>query len=235
LPGQPNPAATAAAHVAGLLGVWPQLSGPERQAVADRLAAMGVGGVGGAAEAAPATGPSMGLPREAMQSLQRALALGPRDLPDLERTLELAALLSDLVLKLDAMMTDIWRKVAPNSAIRKAATLRVTLSRYAAGDPQISKAQAEAELALLRQITAGVASAISRAAPQMARRHIERFGAVEIERAVRDEGGAGGFGMEGKCWKKYQQACATLDAEAAERDVLAMIAEHAEKLIRSPR
>jgi hypothetical protein len=140
---------------------------------------------------------------------------------------------ADLVLKLDAMMTDIWRKVAPNSAIRKSATLRVTMGRFAAGDEQISRAQVESELALLRQITAGVASAISRAAPQVARKHLDRFGATEIERAVRDEGG--GYGLEGKCWKKYQEVCAKLDAEAAERELLAIIAEHAEKLIRSTR
>jgi hypothetical protein len=203
----------------------PASSALERSQVMERLRQSGL--------TAPVVSPGA-LPEAGARALQQALSQGPRDQLDVERTLELAAMLSDLVLRLDAMMTDIWRKVAPQSSIRKAATLRVTLSRFAAGDPQITRAQAEAELALLRQITAGIASAISRAAPQVTRRHLDRFGAAEVERAVRDEG-SGSLGIEAKCWKKYQQVCATLDADAMERELLAIIAEHAEKLIRSTR
>jgi len=203
----------------------PGASPMERQQVIDCLHHAGLSA---SAAASPA------LPEAASRALQQALSQGPRDRLSVERTLELTAMLSDLALKLDAMMTDIWRKVAPLSSIRKAATLRVTLSRFAAGDPQITRAQAEAELTLLRQITAGIASAISRAAPQVARRHLDRFGAAEVERAVRDEG-SGNLGLEARCWKKYQQVCTTLDADAMERELLAIIAEHAEKLIRSTR
>lgn len=171
-----------------------------------------------------------GLPESEARALQSALGHGPRDTLDAGRSLELAAVLSDFAIKLDVLMTDIWRKIAPNSTIRKSATLRVTLGRFASGDRDTARPQVEQEIALLRQITAGVASAISRAAPQFARKHLERFGATEIERAVREEGG--GWGMESKCWKKYQQICASIDIEAAERELLAVIAEHAEKLIR---
>lgn len=222
-PGPPDGGIIAAAE--HLIGLFAGASPADRQRVMDRLQQAGLTTAGS---------PSAGLPEGPSRALQQALSQGPRDRLDPERTLELGAMLADLTLKLDAMMTDIWRKVAPQSSIRKSATLRVTLARFAAGDAQTTRAQAEAELALLRQITAGIASAISRAAPQVARRHLDRFGAAEVERAVRDEG-SGGLGLEARCWKKYQQVCATLDAEGAERELLAIIAEHAEKLIRSTR
>lgn len=224
-PGAPPPPHGLAAAADRLLELLASAGPAEREQVVNRLRQAGLA-------AQPAT--AAGLPQAASRALQQALSQGPRDQLNVERTLELAAMLADLTLKLDAMMTDIWRKVAPQSSIRKAATLRVTLARFAAGDDQTTRAQAEAELTLLRQITAGIASAISRAAPQVARRHLDRFGAAEVERAVRDEG-SGGLGLDAKCWKKYQQVCATLDAEAAERELLAVIAEHAEKLIRSTR
>jgi hypothetical protein len=208
--------------VARLTELAPSLTPAQRQSATERLQRAGL--------AASAPGAS-GLPSAPVDEIQRLLSHGSRDQLDAARALAMAAALADVAIRLDAVMTDLWRRLSPNSSVKKTPSVRMTLSRFAAGDAETDRAAVDAELTLLQKVTVSLASAIKPAAGRFARRHLEMYGSEAVEEAERDAAGRG-MGFEARCWKRYQQMCADMDVEAYERELLQLVAEEADRLMR---
>lgn len=209
------------ALVARLAELASSMTPAQRQAATERLQRAGFAG---------SMGPA-GLPAAPTEELQRVLSHGSRDQLDAARAIGMAAALGDLAFRLDAVMSDLWRRLAPNSSVRKTPSVRMTLSRFAAGDAELDRAAVDAELTLLQQVTVSLASAIKPAAGRFARRHLEMYGSEAVEEAERDAAGRG-MGFETRCWKRYQQVCADMDVDAYERELLQLVADEAERLMR---
>lgn len=151
---------------------------------------------------------------------------------DALRVMELVAMLIEFASSLDQVVWNTWKAVAPNSAVKRPAPLKATMARFVTGEADTPRDKVKQDLERLRQMTAALTASVNQAGRQFAQRHIERFGAAEIERAVREEGGGGWGGLEGKCWKKYQQMSGTMDAEEIHRELLGAITSFTESLLR---
>lgn len=214
---QPTPQVEqdAAALVARLIELSPRLTAGQRQAFTEQLQQAGLGGVS----------------PDAASDLQRRLGHSSRDRLDLGRVAAMAGELAEVVTRIDGLVTDLWRRIVPNSQVRKTPSAGMTLSRFAAGDAETDRSRLEAELALLQKVTVSLVGAIKPAAGRFARRHLELYGAAAVEEAERDAGGRG-MGIEARCWKRYSELCDTMDVEAYEREILQVVADEAERLAR---
>lgn len=205
--------------VSQLVDLARNITDAERQVISDRLAAAGFASAG-----------ENGLPAAPAQQLQTFLGHGSKDRLDPARTLELTRLAAEFVNSIDRSVSASWRAVAPNSRIRHTAQSRALMARFAAGDPEITKAQVQQELDRLRTLAGGLLSAVERAGEQFAQRHTERFSPLEIEAMARLIPGTF-LAMEAKCWRKYKELAEHQDKAAIEQDIRSVIAEYTERLI----
>jgi len=177
----------------------------------------------------PTGGSTCVWPQPQAKALAENLQHKPDDELDAARVLEATQLLIDFVASLDQLVWTTWKAVAPESAVKRPAPLRPTLTRFVVGDAEPSAAQLKHDLERLRQVTAALTAAVGQAGRQFAQKHVERFSPTEIARAARDEGS---WNVEGRCWKKYQQLAAASDVEATQRELMAAVAAYAESLLR---
>lgn len=207
-------------HMARLIELASRMTPGEKQAAAEELKRAGFALQG-----------EGGLPEGPLTALQKVLGHTAKDRIEPGRVVEMAELLLDVMtLQLDPLVTQLWKRMAPNSLHKKQETLRVTLSRFAAGDRETVRAQVEREIGALRKLTSALLSATAGASPQVVQKQMERFGPTEIERAVKDEGVKWSF--EATCWNRYKTLCASMDRNVAEREVMAIIVKEAERLLR---
>src|SRR5690606_10061668 len=134
----------------------------ERQGVIAALSRVGL---------APASGGGAGVSEAALDEVGARLQLSGQQRADAERAVELAALMGEVLGSLDQVVWNTWRMLSPKATIRRPAPLPRTMGRYAAGDPEIGKAQVKQELEQLRKLTAALISAVSQAGRAFAQRH----------------------------------------------------------------
>jgi hypothetical protein len=83
----------------------------------------------------------------------------------------------------------------------------------------------------LRQLTAGLISAIAQAGSLFAQRHVGKFSIANIE-AFADKMPGMMVGKEVKCWRQYKELATAMDIQTIEIEIQNAIAEYAETLIR---
>ena len=76
--------------------------------------------------------------------------------------------------------------------------------RVRSGDTEISRTQVAADVDRLRQLTAGLISAIAQAGNLFAQRHVGKFSVANIE-AYADKMPGMLVGKEVKCWRQYKE------------------------------
>ncbi|MGE3109742.1 MAG: hypothetical protein AB7G11_12040 [Phycisphaerales bacterium] len=195
------------------------LSDEQKQALAEKLKAAGfvLEGKGG-------------WPEQAAQAVAAELSPGEKLSLDPIRTLELLAILAGIARSLDQLAWNTWKTMAPRSQIRRGVELQKTMARFVAGDQDVPRGQVKTDVEKLRQLTAALISAVGKAGGPFAQKLVQRFDPSEIEAAV----GKGGFmsNTDAKCWAKYKEFAASMDAVSIENELLAAIVNWAEPLIK---
>lgn len=205
-----------------LARVASSLPSDQREAIAARLAAAGLGAKGGA-------GPG-GCPVEPMERLAAALKAGDDLRAEPGRVVDLAAMLVELVARLDQLAWSTWRAMSSHSEIKRRGPLQDLIRRYLAGDSEVSRGQVAEEVDRLRALTGALLAATSRFG-FIAYRQAAKFSPSEIEAVARPEKKA--FeSLEGACWRKYRQLSGGLDQSTVEAEVLAAVSETVETLMR---
>lgn len=212
--------------VRAFLELAPRLAGEQREAVKQKLAAMGL-----------VMATNQPIEGEALADVQAKLKLTADDAIDPQRLGKLFAAFAEVMLTLDQLAWNVWRSAAPKSAIRRDTSqgdLRLLTRRSLAGDAEASAAQVQKQIEATRQLIAGLLAGLGPAGRNFARRYQQRFSPDAIREAVRAEGGAGGlFGSaDARCWKKYTDLAADLTDATIENDVQEAVVKYAEDLIR---
>lgn len=155
---------------------------------------------------------------------------------DLQRLYKLTLSLADFFIGMDKVVWNIWRAIAPRSKTRKDISamgdVRQVGSKYLAGDREVSIVQVNQIVDRLRQLLAGILTAIGPASRSFSSQHLARFSPEAIKDAASAEGGGMFTGIEQKCWRKYVELTAELSEDAIENDLQEAIARYAEDLMR---
>jgi len=83
----------------------------------------------------------------------------------------------------------------------------------------------------LRQLTAGLISAIAQAGNLFAQRHVGKFSVANIE-AYADKMPGMMLSKEVKCWRQYKELAPAMDIQSIEIEIQNAIAEYTETLIK---
>lgn len=206
--------------LARLIQLAPGLSADDRRVLTERLREAGLVPAGGA-----------DWPDQQRQGLAGEIQLRDADALDLPRALELVRLLVHFAGRLDRLVWNTWRQIAPRSMFRPAAPLRDRLRGFLRVDEDVSAGQVKDDLDRLGGLVASLTSAV-RQAGQHAAQYFTRLSPGEVENMVRLEGGSIFTSKEVKCWSKYVDLYRGMDKDVVEKDVTAAVAAHVEALLK---
>lgn len=198
------------------------LTPEQRAAVAARLAAVGL--------VAEGSGGPGNWPIEPLKRLESALKSDGSALPEAGRLLELAAMLSELVIRLDQVAWSTWKTMSPRSEFKRRGTTQETMRRFVLGDQDVPRGQVAEELERLRSLTGALISTVGKVG-YVAYRQVAKHSPQEIEVLARPEKKAL-ESLEVACWKKYRQLAGNLDQALVEAEVLQSMSDVVESLIR---
>ena len=207
--------------ISRLVKLAPTLTEEQRKTAIARLKDAGLAEAG--------SGPEW--PAQPAKVLKTKLQLTDKDKLDATRLLELAAELVGFAGSLDQLVWATWKQVAPKSDLKRPTPVQRSSSRFAAGDQEISRTQVAADIDRLRQLTAGLISAIAQAGNLFAQRHVGKFSVANIE-AYADKMPGMLVGKEQKCWRQYKELATGMDVQTIEIEIQNAIAEYTETLIK---
>jgi hypothetical protein len=209
--------------ISRLVKIAPTLSEEQRKTAIARLKDAGLAEASGA-------GPGE-WPAQPAKVLRTRLQLSDKDKIDPTRLLEVAGELVAFAASLDQLVWATWRQVAPKSDLKRPLPLQRSCGKFTTGDPEISRTQVAADVDRLRQLTAGLISAIAQAGNLFAQRHVSKFSVTNIE-AYADKMPGMLVSKEVKCWRQYKELSTAMDVQTIEREIQDAIAEYTETLIK---
>jgi len=165
------------------------------------------------------------------QKLKKKFKVGDDCSISAEKIAELSAILVDFVLKLEPLVWNTWRQLAPRSAVRQKGALTKEIGQFLSDDVEISVSQVDDNLKVLQRLIAAMTSAVSCVGGQFARRHLAKFTPSEIEALVRMEPRSFLVGHDVKCWKKYQELAEMLNEDSIEMEIRKAIVDYVESLL----
>lgn len=203
-----------------LADLAPSLSEEQRRSVAGRLRDAGLSVEG-----------RLAWPEQAAEKLRTHLKM--TDGPEIDplRAMELLQMQVDFCLSLDQLLWSTWKAIAPRSEIRGAGELKKCITPFLQGDQDVPRGEVMMHMEKLRQLTASVISSVSQTGRQFAQSHYARFNPDAIEDSAKLEKKAlESIGVA--AWRKYREIVGTTDQATIEREIMQLIAEYAEKLMK---
>ncbi|HUO10724.1 MAG TPA: hypothetical protein VM008_20655 [Phycisphaerae bacterium] len=207
--------------VSRLVQLAPSLTEEQRKTAIIRLAEAGFAEKG--------AGPEW--PAQPTKVLKTKLQLTDRDNLDATRLLDLMSELVAFANSLDQLVWATWKQVAPKSDMKRPTPIQRSCGRFVSGDPEISRTQVAADVDRLRQLTAGLISAIAQAGNLFAQKHVGKFSVANIE-TYADKMPGMMIGKEVKCWRQYKELATAMDVQTIEIEIQNAIAEYTETLIK---
>ena len=174
-----------------LLAALPKLPEEKREGFSRKLVESGLVPAGGSPVA-----------QEVSDESLRALGLSAGQPPAMERVVQLAGLLLDVVSRLDQTALKTMEVLSPRSPLlKRSESIRRSAARFLLGEVQTIDPQARELTALLGALLAATLGG----GRVFGQQYVERFSQTAIEDVVTAEGGGGMFGRSKKerCWDRY--------------------------------
>ena len=143
---------------------------------------------------------------------------------------ELTAMLIEFVLKLEPLVWNTWRTLAPRSTVRSQGALATKIGQFLCKNAEVSGSLVDEDLKILQRLIAALTTAVSRAGGQFAKRHLAKFSPSEIAALVRMEPGGVFVSHDVKCWRKYVELAETLNEDAIDMEIKKAIVDYVESL-----
>lgn len=173
---------------------------------------------------------------DAPPEFRKAFGIEPDAPVDIQRVYKLLQSFAEFVVSQDKLVWNIWRALAPKSRIRRdvgaESDVRKVAGRYLSGAEEVSVMQISQAVDRLRQLVAGILTAIAPAGRGFARKYQARFSADAIKDLANMEKGGWLGSQEQKCWRKYTELTKELSEDAVETEMMESIARFAEDLMR---
>jgi hypothetical protein len=179
----------------------------------------------------PAPGGAVKVPDELAERLEKLVPGKPLDH---RRALRMLDVLIEVYLSVDQIVWQVWKAVAPKSVIHKepglAGDIRKAIGPYLTGDTEVSGEQVRQIVEKTRKLVAGLLGALGLVGETYAVKLLCHIAPDAIRKAAEADHGV--FeNIERKCWRKYTAIFEELNGPAIEKDVLASVKKHTEKLI----
>ena len=201
-----------------LIGQLPELTKERRAWLLERFRSSGL-----------VEAPEQGL--DLPPGLRGKLGLSLEQTLDEERLTKLLAALLEIVATLDNLVWNLWKTIAPKSAVQREAGdgLRRTIGRYLVGDREVATLQINQMFDKTRQLFASLLSAIGPTGETYARNHLETFAPEKIRATVE----TGGFltNVEQKCWRRYVVLASELSGPLIEKQIVDTIVNYTEEIL----
>ncbi len=168
----------------------------------------------------------------------RRLRLKPGSQINSARVLKLMVHLLDAVLSIDDLVWNLWKKVAPNSSIKRKhrADLRTQIGGYLTNNPNISFSDVSESMDMSRRVNTSLLGALGPLGRNFASRHSAKFSPSAIEEAVELEGGGGFLKAKAvQCWQKYEELSNDMDETAVNQLLNELLSSYAEELMVGPK
>ncbi|MBE0542003.1 MAG: hypothetical protein IH623_11495 [Verrucomicrobia bacterium] len=139
---------------------------------------------------------------EISEEMQRVLGLPPGQPPRLDRLAQFAALLLEVLYRLDKTALKTVEVMAPRSSLlKRSESFREATARFLTGETE----SLEPQLRVMSGLLGALLTAMLSGGRDFGRQHVERFSPSAIEDVVTGEGSSGIFGRSKKerCWDKY--------------------------------
>jgi hypothetical protein len=207
--------------VSRLVQLAPTLTEEQRKTAIARLKDAGLADAG--------SGPDW--PAAPAKALRAKVGLTDKDKLDAGRVLELEGELAAFLVSLDQLVWATWKQIAPKSDLKRPSAIQRACGRFAAGDADVSRTQIAADVDRLRQLTAGLISAIAQTGNLFAQKHVSKFSVANIE-AYADKQPGMLVSKEVKCWRQFKELASAMDVQTIEKEIQDSIAEYTETLIK---
>jgi hypothetical protein len=235
-----------------LIDSWPDCSAREQANLREKLVAAGIVEVApapvepSAVRAAPVKpapvartpdpAASVGKGGEDFEAVRQKLMLAPADELSTQRLAELSANLIEFLLKLDQLVWNTWRALAPRSPLKRDTALgdiKLQLRRHLKGDETPSGEQISQQIEKARQMIAILLGSISQVGRGFVNRHQMRYAPEAIRDLAKAEGGGGMLvGLETKCWRKYTDLAVEINETTIQNEMQEVVAKYVEDLMR---
>jgi len=176
-----------------LEALLPELSDAEREAVTDRLRAMGI---------APQT--VGGLPDKPIQDVIETLSLTKKQTLDPAKAVDLLGPLLTFAVKIDPLVRRAWGSLAPQSRLQSLTPLAHAMRQYVSGSGTVNREQIVLAVEHLRQLLASMVFAIAQSG-KFTSSYLARFSPDKIEDLVKMDGRKLLVSNDARCWDKYRQ------------------------------
>jgi hypothetical protein len=170
-------------------------------------------------------------PPQPTKVLKTKLQLTDKDQIDSTKFIELTSELVSFANSLDQLVWATWKQVNPKSDIKRPLPVQRSCARFIAGDADVSRTQIAADVDRLRQLTAGLISAIAQAGSLFGQAHVAKFSVANIETFAAKRPGML-KGIEAKCWDQYKELATQMNVQTIENEIQTAIAKFTEDLIK---
>lgn len=133
--------------------------------------------------------------------------------------------------QIDDVVWSAWQAIAPDSDLRRSASLEETLRRYIAADRSISGRDLNAQIETTRRLLAAMVAGIGQLGIQLARQHLAPLAPQEIQLAAARKGGLLA-NQDAICWARYQQLARQIEEGAVDHAVKKFLAQYAEDIMK---
>lgn len=210
-----------------LLQMCHKMTAEQRRQVMEKLGAAGF----------VAEVPVGDIPADVIDEVKKRVGLTSADHLDILRLMELFTVYHDVICSIQPVMRETWKAVAQGSraGLQSGPQLKRLASRFVAGDETANGEQLEQELQLVRKVAAGLIAAIGHVGRNFANGRLSLLSPGQIQQLVLAEGGRSLFGgMDAKCWTKYCELAAQMDAATVEREIMSAIGDYAAQVVEGP-
>lgn len=204
-----------------LVGAWSKATPEQRAAVASSLRQ------GGVVPAAPSSGSGVAMPENVARDLRTKLQLSENEVPDPQRTQEIAVLLCEFAANIDRVVWGMWsKKLAPQSTLRSTGPIVRYMKEHVVGTATPGGPTVSGEVRRLLEMTIAVVSNIGQAGAAFGDKFVSQYSPASIEDSVGD---AAFRNKDAECWKVYKARAGTLDRSGIDAEITQTISKLVEE------
>jgi hypothetical protein len=162
-----------------------------------------------------------GLPSAQVNDLRKVLQIPAEQPVSPAHVVELAAVLSEFILKLEPWACTYWRELAPDAKNPVYQVLNKELARFVSGDEGLNKEKLQKSTHRMRSLVSLLMKGVMEAGRQFARDHLAKYSLDAVKQAAPKEMFKAD---EYRYWKQYERLMDGVDTSVIEQRVKQVIA-----------
>lgn len=174
--------------------------------------------------------------RKQKSEVKQKLSPEPNKAVASDRLMRLCAQQEEFLVKLDQLVWNTWRILAPKSTLKRDASLgdfRTLIRHYLRGDAEPSDQQMAQQIERTRQLIAVLMGSMSQISRGFVKRYQTRYAPEAVKDLVKLEGGGRLLtSADTRYWRKYSELAAEITEAGIQSDMQEVVVRYVEELMR---